>query len=550
MRKNPYQIIDDNALQDQSLFEEPLRAGPAEAFRASLRSSLDDLAMRTSRAFKDFDSVDDYINPSQRLSKDEYKESPYYRDGFQFDKFASANNTVSKSDLAWYSHLIDSKKKQNKILSQLDDGFLTHASSFAGGLIGTLLDPGTLAASAVAPELIGTKIESLLASIGERRAARIGIRGLQGAAEAGAITAPAELANVPTQKDYGFDDSFAQAFSSIATNALFGVFLRGTQGTFERKVIPVNDYKQIMETSAQQMEQGKSVYVDPIIKNGKYAQKLSNINDITKPVFTFDNEANKFKVLSTDYERLHKAPVEEELVDSKDIVFNEKKPILKFDNNIKKLRVKLDDYMNLVSNEIKKEPEEKVRLKVDASTNKIRVSLEKLEELRRLEKPKIEKMEAVYDEEISKIKTNIDDLKKLFKPRIKYANRITKPRDRSSSRIDTPEIMEDMEDNAMPLTSNEVKAAHEYINSHRSDSAHVQHKIDRYNEAIDNIPDNIEEAQADFEAAKKDFEKLKGDDEYDEVEQNIIQNMAKEEREKNLRAKSLNKAKECLVRNI
>ena len=226
----------------------------------------------------------DKIEPGNRLTPDEYEKSQWKRPNINF------SGGVSEARAKRSSERYDANLQYQEKLSGMNKGVLSGVGKFAGNAIGFTLDPINFAAISAAVATGGLASEPLLAAAFEYGAvATLGAKFASGALEAGLATVPSAATDFGAGKFYGENPSALAALSSLAINAGIGGLLHTAFGP--KRVITKTDHATALRTAADQLETGKKVSVDEILKNGAYQQDiLDSIPDVARPQDEIDQD--------------------------------------------------------------------------------------------------------------------------------------------------------------------------------------------------------------------------------------------------------------------
>lgn len=201
--------------------------------------------------------------PGKFLTPDEWKQSPHFRPGLNFPNGVGEN--VARLKAADF----DAQQERYATIEGMPDGLLTSLTKLAAGATGFALGTPFLG---VAAGTIGRASSPILAGLAETgTAGRFAAKAAEGAAIGGGITAPQEALHLINSSLYGEDYTPLEAITNIGLNAgLGGLIHMGVEG-FRAKpfqTITTAADRAAKESAVSQMAEGKSVDVEPVIKQG------------------------------------------------------------------------------------------------------------------------------------------------------------------------------------------------------------------------------------------------------------------------------------------
>lgn len=194
----------------------------------------------------------------RKLSKQEWLESEYYRDGIDVGEdgmYVGAASILASR--------YDEREARKLVLNRSKGGFAIGAAQFGVGLAGSMLDPLNVA-SAFIPAVSAARAASLTARYGKTTA-----RAITGVAE-GAVGAVAvepfvlAAAAVEQDKDYTLFDSFM----NVAFGATLGGGLHVVGGKISDSVSAASaDTREVLtRTAVAQLAEGRNVNVEPVAR--------------------------------------------------------------------------------------------------------------------------------------------------------------------------------------------------------------------------------------------------------------------------------------------
>jgi|DEB0MinimDraft_10_1074344.scaffolds.fasta_scaffold12214_2 hypothetical protein len=197
-----------------------------------------------------------YGDSGRKLSREQYRESQYFREGIEVDEEGIYEGAAS---ILASRH--DEREARRLVLDRSKGGFAIGAAQFGVGLVASMLDPINVG-SAFVPVVNTARFASLAARYGKNSA-----RALTGAVEGAvgaALVEPIVLtaAAVEQDKDYNLYDSFM--------NVAFGTALGGGLHVIGGKLSDAvsatkQDTREILtRTAVGQLASGKNVNVEPI----------------------------------------------------------------------------------------------------------------------------------------------------------------------------------------------------------------------------------------------------------------------------------------------
>lgn len=253
-------IVDDNdtfAPAPQTGYWRGLQVAAEEGFAGSISGLIN-----TGKA--EFDQI---LNPGRILSEEDYKNSEYYRPDLKVDGPISENVARIRAQAR------DDSVIRQQQLAAMPRGILSSGTKLAGNLIGFAMNPINIAATGAAAFWAGKASTTVMAALEESAtAAQVAARTAIGAAEGAAIVTPDTLIRYQTEKVLGENPSGLAALVTVGVGAALGGAIHGTFGSI--KPITPDSYMKAKETAVNQMKDGKSVNVAPILKDGYRTQRM------------------------------------------------------------------------------------------------------------------------------------------------------------------------------------------------------------------------------------------------------------------------------------
>jgi hypothetical protein len=265
---NPTGIyLPNNVIQDTSDFEPSAPTSRIGGFALSAAESLASApTLDIGRHLQE--GLTQELSPGKFLNAQQYKESPYFREGLNFPQGISEN--VAKLRAQEF----DQNQATQSILDNMPAGALSGISDFTGNLVGAALDPINLAGGFAAEATIGAHAPQLLAKLSEapalaQRATQVGV----GATEGAAISTPQAISQYDTEQQLGEDPTPLSLLATIGLGAGLGGAIRGAVGF--HSPITVESDRIAKQTAVNQLASGKSVHVDEILQNGQFQAQQS-----------------------------------------------------------------------------------------------------------------------------------------------------------------------------------------------------------------------------------------------------------------------------------
>lgn len=221
-----------------------------------------------------------YVAPGKTYSKDEWEESGWFREGLRYDDLKGDNEAISQYTAELAARNKDEKDALELRLKNMRPGFLAGASKFAGDTVGFFLDPASIVGGS-----IGFKAAKILKNAKYIRAGlesttrgiRTAVGAGVGAVEAGvAVSVPATI-EFSGEKELGDENASLRLIANIGLGMGLGGAVRGF-GEFRRLIHPESDVA-ATQVAASQLESGKAVRTDEIIKDGLYRQSVVENNE-------------------------------------------------------------------------------------------------------------------------------------------------------------------------------------------------------------------------------------------------------------------------------
>lgn len=270
----PAPIYNSNQVNPDEGFSFANQTTAGEAFRLSLAngvtSSLNGLVNLGNTLYAK------HISPGKTYTKKEWENSQWFREGLSFDNLVGDNNTASQYVAELAARNKDEKEAFEARLENMKPGFLNSASKITGDTIGFLLDPASIAGGGLAfkaakilknAKYIRAGLDSATRSA--QLATEVGI----GAAEGLTAIAPPALVDYVSQQQLGDDTAALRLIANLGLGIGLGGAVRGIFGV-ERVVHPEADVS-ATQTAASQLQSGKAVRVDEVIKDGLYRKGVT-----------------------------------------------------------------------------------------------------------------------------------------------------------------------------------------------------------------------------------------------------------------------------------
>lgn len=220
----------------------------------------------------------------KKLTPEEAKDSPYYRDGIDVSSGITLNELIRKSQA------YDDKELSERELARLPNNFMTNFEKLGVSFASQFSDPLEDAALFAAPELIGVKASAFVNGIANPIVKRLAYGGI-GAAEGAVISAPQIGANYIDHDDM----SMAQIMSTVALNSGFQAGIRFAFGV--KHTVSDTASKMMNQTAVNQGFSGKLPKIDAILQQGYFAARKADSGE-TRIDFSGDNIKENLKVFN------------------------------------------------------------------------------------------------------------------------------------------------------------------------------------------------------------------------------------------------------------
>ena len=193
----------------------------------------------------------------RRLSRDEYEQSEYFREGIEY------YDRLTDTAAAQLAENYDTRQKRNAVINSGQGGFWQGTGQFGVGLVASMLDPLAIGASFI-PVVGQARYANMIAKHG-KTPARLMKGGVEGAV--GAVAVEPIVLGVATyeqNKDYTLANSFMNVvFGTVMGGGLHAV--GGKVGDMLSKA-PSNTRQRLAETAIGQAVRGKEINVTPIMR--------------------------------------------------------------------------------------------------------------------------------------------------------------------------------------------------------------------------------------------------------------------------------------------
>lgn len=201
------------------------------------------------------------------ITPEEYKSSPYYREGIEVPE-----EGLKESVAEALANAYDIRYKRNLTFSRVKRNFGSQAAVFGAGMAGSVFDPYNIGAAILAPVAVGLNATAraaatrAVAGVTSKYGVTAG-RVVSGAGEAALATVPLEAisligSDIQQDPDYGLFESFV----NLTLNSILGGAFVGVGGKFSDKLSRSNPETvvQSMRAATAQLSQGLPVRVETI----------------------------------------------------------------------------------------------------------------------------------------------------------------------------------------------------------------------------------------------------------------------------------------------
>lgn len=527
-------ILDDPVQRKYGL--ENIPAGRVEGFEASTGAALHDSTLGQGFGL----TVNELVNniaPGRILKPDEWKASEHYRPGLNFPDGVSEN--VARLKAADF----DGQQERQTTIEAMPSGFVSGVSKLAGGLIGFTAGTPFLG---VAASTLGRASTPIVAGLSEAGAVgRVAGKAIEGAIVGGGITAPQEALHLLNANQFGEDYTALDAITNIGANAGLGALLHmggyGAVKLFEARkpfqTITTEADRVAKESAVAQMAEGKSVDVEPAVRQGFADARLrENMppdqmrEQLTRGVSEIDEQIKaKDTEINLAHEELTQAPEGETLsaVNMVNRVLKiEEKPIEQrtpAEQEFLTTRDKTDEIETLINHRKQFDDltPEQIKYADEVQRNESKV----LESRIARQEQELEQLKSSSEstpEQINELTENIeagrDRLERLSTKQLstKFStkeNAFKKLDDLHSERNDLLEIkrnheaaIEALNKPIEPVTKEDMQTHHDKMRSVDSDSAINPQEIDAFEREAQALSDDVQELLTNLESQIKDLE--------------------------------------------
>lgn len=246
---------------------ENLQSGRAEGFGAESAQGLHDSVLGQGFGLG-VNALYSTFAPGKFMSPEQWKSSPHFRPGLNFPHGVGEN--VARIKAADF----DAQQEREATIGSMPDGVVSGAAKLAGGALGFVA--GTPFIN-VAAGTIGRSSSQLLAGLAEKGiAGKAAASAIEGAIVGAGITEPQEALHLANSSLYGDDYSGLEALTNVGANAALGGLIHlgaagaksfmGAKKPFQP--ITAEADRVAKEAAVSQVAEGKSVNVEPVVKQG------------------------------------------------------------------------------------------------------------------------------------------------------------------------------------------------------------------------------------------------------------------------------------------
>lgn len=211
------------------------------------------------------------FSPGERLTPDEWRKSLYYREGMK------VTGNIGENIAKYEATLYDEKKKFEARIAAMPKGILSKTAQYGGAALGFLLNPiNAVAAGATSSLLMGSKLIGTMGSLARAGAAgEIAAHAARGAIIGAAALTPDTLIRFRGEHYLDQNPSGLNALATIGMGGVLGGVGEALVGGIRvmRRPISAKSFYEAREISVEQMQNGKSVDIEPIVKAGYRAAR-------------------------------------------------------------------------------------------------------------------------------------------------------------------------------------------------------------------------------------------------------------------------------------
>ena len=250
------------------------------------------------------------------ISKDDWKESEYYRDGIQFD-----DNGIKEGLAQLLAERVDRRREFQITLQRSKGGFGLGAAQFGVAIAGSFLDPLNIA-SAFIPAVGPARVASMAAKMGKSgsRAVKGAVDGAVGAA----VLEPLIIGAAAAEQDESY--TLLDSFLNVAVGSALGSGLHVGFGKISDRInrTPPQTRARAEKTSIGQVLTDKPVQVDRIVDEAETTTVKPEAEQTdTITVYNSDGEPRVVEKVRVDDEgiiTIKDTDGTEKVVDQSDVV--------------------------------------------------------------------------------------------------------------------------------------------------------------------------------------------------------------------------------------
>ena len=412
------------------------------------------------------------------ISKDDWKESEYYRDGIQVD-----DNGIKEGLAQLLAERVDRRREFQITLQRSKGGFGLGAAQFGVAIAGSFLDPLNIA-SAFIPAVGPARVASMAAKMGKSgsRAVKGAVDGAVGAA----VLEPLIIGAAAAEQDESY--TLMDSFLNVAVGSALGSGLHVGFGKISDRInkTPPQTRARAEKTSIGQVLSDKHVQTDRIIDEAETTTVKPEVEQTdTITVYNSDGEPRVVEKVRVDDEgiiTIKDTDGTEKIVDQSDVV--SKSPydedfVIDIDKDVSS-RVSLNEIRNY------KTKKDQVKLLGDFD-ERIDLQIELLKEGTTVRTGIFKKKKKVIiDEiEISRLKT----IKKAIEIELKRLNgeKIVRPKDPITKQTTEPGAKDTNTTEETVATQEGAELTPQQINDQRDSASISQDKLGRLDEYADKV---------------------------------------------------------------
>jgi len=203
-------------------------------------------------------------HPGKWLTENNWKTSTYFRKGLSFP------HGVSEAQARISAQNIDSEEKSQELIDNMNNGIIPASARFIGNALGFAASPSNIAATMLAPELIGDKASLTafkMADLAPLSSARLlSSQVSRGAIEGAAVLAPGELTEDQKNTMLGQTPDVFNTLMSIGEGAAIGGVIHGAVAS--HAILSREGFNAARQTAVDQSMNDQDINVSNVVKQG------------------------------------------------------------------------------------------------------------------------------------------------------------------------------------------------------------------------------------------------------------------------------------------